>query len=523
MNQPRTQTRKYWESDFVITDADVDQIYNRFLEAERPQTVNQVARAIMEYRLAEERNRIKQLLSGRKVYQPQNDYAVGDELVFPALRFATGTIKATRDGHEPQLGLFKVIAVALNGKQREFAAEFPGDHTLNLEEETDEGAYFDPMADVDLEELVQRYGPSVAQKVADSLSGRKEFVRLGNLWFVKALMAEVNVGHLHLAEAVLEVNEGGPLATSEIMGYLDMDEGLDPEVRRFSLDYALLMDDRFDEVGPPGKVIWFLRRLEPDGVREVPDRLRYSPIDHSPTLLTPQMVLLERELDDEWSTLETAASAQPTILSLTYPHRWAGTLPLSAQTRPLFPTGTSARQRVILIDEQTQAEIPAWVVQEYRYVLGLADWYEENEIPIGGFITLKPGPELGVVLIDFDRRRPKREWVRLASVVDNRLKFELERRNVGCGYDDLLIVGTDFVAAVDAIARRAEANERGLASLLHEIFPELANLNPQKTVHSKTLYSGINMLRRVPPGPLFAELIRNPAFEPVGDHYWQQV
>jgi hypothetical protein len=297
---------------------------------------------------------------------------------------------------------------------------------------------------------------------------------------VKGLMAEVNVGHLHLAEAVLEVNEGGPMATTEIMDYLDMDEGLDPAVRRFALDYALLNDDRFDEVGPPGKVAWFLRRLEPDGVREVPERLRYTPIPYSPAILTPQMVLLERELDDEWSELEPVDSAQPTILSLTYPHRWAGSLPLSARTRPLFPTGISARQRVLLVDEQTQAEIPAWVVQEHRYILGLSNWYEENEIPIGGFITLKPGPEPGVILIDFDRRKPQREWVRLASVVDKRLKFELERRSVGCGYDDLLIVGTDYVAAVDVIARRTEANNRSLGSILQDIFLELANLNPQK-------------------------------------------
>jgi hypothetical protein len=46
-------------------------------------------------------------------------------------------------------------------------------------------------------------------------------------------------------------------------------------------------------------------------------------------------------------------------------------------------------------------------------------------------------------------------------------------------------------------------------------------MNPQNTVHAKTLYSAINMLRRVPPGPLFAELVRYPAFQPVGDHYWR--
>ena len=60
-----------------------------------------------------------------------------------------------------------------------------------------------------------------------------------------------------------------------------------------------------------------------------------------------------------------------------------------------------------------------------------------------------------------------------------------------------------------------------LSTLMADVFPSLAGLTPQNTVHAKTLYSAVNMLRRVPPGPIFAELIRNTAFKAVGDHYWQ--
>jgi hypothetical protein len=151
----------------------------------------------------------------------------------------------------------------------------------------------------------------------------------------------------------------------------------------------------------------------------------------------------------------------------------------------------------------------------------LGDWYEENGIPIGGFIHLKAGPEPGVIYLGYDRRRAQREWVRLATAVDNHIKFDLMRRSVGCGFDDLMIVGTDVVTAIDALRRRAESHQRSVASLIAELFPELAEANPQNTVHAKTIYSAINMLRRIPPGPLFAELVRHPAFQSVGDHYWQ--
>lgn len=517
MNQPQTQTAEYWGNDFQITDSDIEEIYNGILEAERPQTAGQIARVIMEYRVAEEKARLKQVLTGRSIYQPKNSYSVGDELVFPALKFAQATVTNVREGYDPQIGKFNVISVELNNKKREFAADYTGDHILNVE--NSDG--FDPFSDVDLEEIYQRFEAQVTAKVTQALEKREAFVRLGSQWFVKELMAEVNIGHLHLAEAVLEMNEGGPLPTTEILVHLDMDAGLDASVQRFSLEYALLHDGRFDEVGPPKKVSWYLRRLEPEGVKTPPELLEYAPIAYDQSVLSPQLLLLERELDDEWSDLEAAKTVQPTILSLTYPHRWAGTLPLSSQTRPLFPSGISARQRIILIDEQSEQQIEAWIVREHRYIYGLSNWFAENEIPIGGFITLKPGPEVGIVLIDYDRRRPQREWVRLASVENNRLKFDLERRSVSCGYDDLLIVGTDYVAALEAYARRVSANQRSLSSLLTEIFPELARLNPQQTVHSKTIYSALNMVKRVPPGPLFAELIQNNAFQPVGDHYWQ--
>ncbi len=516
MNQLQAQSHEFWASEFTVSESDIEQLYNHFLEAQLPQTAEDLARVIIAHRVAEENSQIKQLLSGRTIYQPKSAFEVDQELVFPAMKYAFGSVKSSRQGYDPRYGHYDVIAVEIGARVREFASNLPGEHQLNL----NDGEEFDPFVDIDLEDLYTRFGSIVAKTTVRALEERDEFILLGDSWFVRGLMAEVNIGHLHLAEAILEVNEGGPMSTDDIMRDLDMDAGLATEVRHYSLDYALLADERFDEVGPPGRIEWFLHRLEPDAVRVVPERLRYSSMSFDRALLSPQLLLLERELDDEWSDLAPETVAQPAILSLTYPHRWAGTLPLSARTSPLFPTGTSPRQRIVFVDESDGEEIVAWVVKEHRYVFGLKEWYQKNKLPVGGFITLKPGADAGVVLIDFDRRRAKREWVRLASIVDNQIDFELERRSVGCGYDELLIVGTDYVTALDALARRFEANQRSLSSLLVGIFPKLAKLNPQETVHTKTLYSAINMVRRLPPGPLFAELIKNPAFQPVGDHYW---
>ena len=516
MIKAQTQTPEYWEKEFHLTDSDIEQLYNHFIETEKPQTIEQLTAVLINHRVNEEVRKIERTIKDRQMYQPQNSYEVGDKLVFPALDFVQGTVMGLRSGFNPQEGDFQVIAVEIGAKTREFVAAYMKPHILS----TDDGQNLTELLDLDKDLLYETYGKAVEEKLGKSLTEHSEFIELGSQWFVKSLMAEINVGHLHLSEAVLEISEGGPMSVEEILPNLDLDPGIDPAVQKFSLNYALKNDGRFDDVGGKGKVAWFLRRLEPKEVQETPGRLIYKPIEYDRLSLTPQLRSLELELDDEWSQLETSQKSQPAILALTYPHRWAGTLPLSSRLKPLFSPGSSPRQRVVLADEETEEKIVAWVVPEGRYIFGLGDWYNKNKIPVGGFIHISPMDQSGVFTLGYERRRPKREWVRLATSQGNRIHFELERRSIGCGYDDLLIVGTDVVAAIDALWRRADANQRSIVSLLIELFPTLSALTPQNTVHAKTLYSALNMLRRTPPGPIFAELVNNSAFQTVGDHYW---
>lgn len=517
MIQAQTQNADYWVSKFTLTDSDVEQIYNHFLEVEQPQTSEQITRVIIEHRIREEVRQAQRMMADRAIYQPKNGYAVGDELVFPVSNFAQGTVTAVREGYNPEFGKFNVITVEFNGKAREYASDFVGDHALNSAEQAELATF----VETDPAPIVARYGRQVARTVEAALKQKPDFVRLGKEWFVKSLLLDINIGHLHLSEAILEMAGGGPLRVDEIAPQLDLDPAIEPSVQNFSLNLALLNDGRFDEVAPVGEVAWFLRRLEPPEVQEPPARLVYRPVAYDRALLSPQLIALEEELDDEWSDLEAPEMALPAVFTLTYPHRWAGTLPLSSRLLPIFPRSNAPRQRVVFVDDETQEEIVGWVVREGRYVFGFKDWFDANSIPVGSFLHLAPGPEPGKIMLGYERRRSQREWVRLATVTDNRVQFTLDRRTIGSGFDDLMIVGTDVVAAVDAVWRRAEANQRGIASLLLEIMPSLASQNPQNAVHAKTIYSAIQLLKRVPPGPIFAELVRNPSFQLVGGHYWQ--
>ena len=162
--------------------------------------------------------------------------------------------------------------------------------------------------------------------------------------------------------------------------------------------------------------------------------------------------------------------------------------------------------------------MPGWVVRERRYVYGLKEWYEAHGIPAGAYLELARGDEPGTVVIRQRSRRPRREWVRIALPVEGRLTFEMRKELIACEYDERMIVTEEDSDAVDMIWERTQ--ELSLSEVTAALFPELAKLSPQGTVHAAALYSAINVVTRTPPGPLLAELVASGTYAPVGDNYW---
>ena len=521
MIQRATQTPEYWGSAFSIVEQDIEHLLNLFFEDELPRADDELALGVVRRRCQHEEAAVSRELSKGMLYQPKNIYEAGQRLVFPAFEYAVGNVAVVRDGRNPEYGPFQVIRVQFEDKsEREFAANFPYPHRLNEQSagtlpESDNSMLRSP------EDLYQMYGAQVCEKLVAALRKRPEFVNLFGRWFPADLVAEVNVGHLNLAEAVLDVAGGGPLPTETLLRDVGLPREINKHLQEFSLNYALHKDERFDEVGPTGEVLWFLRRLEPPEVLYPPRRLICEPISYRRELLDEALVRIERELDDEMSQLSAPDEPPDEVtFALTFPHRRVGTIPLSPTLATLFPTGRTRRIRFTFEDARSGQRWPGWVVREHSYAFGLDTWYEANDVPVGGWVQLSRSDEPGVVMVDLESRRPKREWVRVASVKDGKLVFEMLKRQMTCEYDELMVAAVDDAASVDNLWVRFDEQRRPLADLLQDIFPQLARLSPQGTVHSKTIYSAINILRRIPPGPLFAELVVHPFFRPVGDGYW---
>jgi hypothetical protein len=161
------------------------------------------------------------------------------------------------------------------------------------------------------------------------------------------------------------------------------------------------------------------------------------------------------------------------------------------------------------------------VVRQQRYVAGLGPLYKKHKMPVGAYVSVRQGDSPEKIVVDFRAHRPRTEWIRLITPKNNQITFENHKRSIGAEYDDLMIVGVEDIAGVDALFQPTHSNRRNLTGLLRTLIAELSRLTPQGTVHAKTLYSAVNVFRRVPPGPIFATLVNEPDFENVGNHYWK--
>ena len=506
----------YW-TDLQITRQDVEYLHNHLFELETPLTARELVSVFVDERIRAERLATQQRRqAGGKTYFPKESYQVGDDIIFPALNWKHGKITGVRPGTNPEIGSFDVLTVDMgNGSERLFASNLPS-HSLNDQPETIEEEGFNA------EEILRTHGSALEKKIESAFQDDDDLVRIAGRWFPRALLVDVNVGHLNLAEAVLDMAGGEPLPTQALLKDIAMPEGINPKLAEFSLNLALQEDGRFDEVGPAGEVLWCLRRLEPEEVRDAPLYLRYSPIEFDRADLTPQMLNLEAQLDDELSEAEALSpeGVKEVTVSLIFPHLRSGTLPLSARVRPLFPTAyESPRVRFTLVDGKTKQKMPGWVVREHGYVFGLREWYKANDLMPGSLVRIRRSDNPGEVIIEVKAYRTK-DWVRTVIIgADGGMVFAMLKQSISAEFNDRMAFAIPSLEAVDQLW--LQDRKRPFEKLVADMIREMSKLTPQGHVHAQELYSAVNIVRRVPPAPLFALLASKPEFTHVGDLHFR--
>jgi hypothetical protein len=511
---PLTLSPDYWQT-ISLGKKDLEFISTHLFENEIPLNEAELVPILVEERIRDEREAlVKQQKSSGSLYLPGERYQAGERLVFPALDWKKGKVTNVRPSVNPTLGDFEVIEVEFeDGLARRFAAGL-GDHKLNQPVEISEDDQQLNPANV-----LKAHGSELEQKMTAALIEDKALVQVAGRWFPRALLVDVNVGHLNLAEAVLDEAGGKPLPTHALIEQVEMPGNVNPKLIEFSLNYALQEDGRFDEVGPVGEVLWFLKRLEPEDVRQIPAPLRYTAIPYDRSVMTQAMFALESELDDELAEDEPPSKeVNEVVISLSYPHWRAGTLPVSARVRGLFPTAYyTSRVRFTLVDGVSHEEIPAWVVRQHGYVVGLRKLFQKY-----GLTPVSKGKKLGQVIVTPKTRRPMRDWVRTVLVgSDGRIVFAMLKQNITTDFNERMMIAVPDAAGVDEASSQIAKQRLSFEQLVTDMMRELVKLNVQGHVHAQELYSALNIIRRCPPGPLLTYLASDPKFKHVGDMHFR--
>lgn len=519
MIQRKTQTAEYWQA-FTLTPEDLEFLHTTLLDAGQPLTSTELAQALVTERCRREESELRAELTRGVFYQPKKHYAVDDKVIFPALDFRLGQVITVRPGENPEYGDFEVITVDFgpDRRQRSFAAGLAAPHKLNADVP-------DLLASADLaspERLLDGVAAGVSATLEQALAAQPDFAGFENRWLMKDLLAEIHIGHLNLAEAAIEMNSTA-VDTQTLLHDLDLPTDISEETLAFSLNSALAADGRFDQVGVGEERRWYLCRLEPPEALTIPEPLRYQTVEYDFAALPPDLRQLAFELDDEWSenlvgSVAARAAAQSATAMLIYPHLAAGTLPLNRRARPFFPKGHGTRTMVTLIDGRWGNRFSAWVNHEGRYIAGLRPWFEKHKLTAGTYIVLERRDDSGEIVVDFRPKRMRREWTRWAQVADERLDIQLRKQEIACEYDEQMVIGGDEkIEDLRGLRESAYYRQMSLRNLVFEIFTDLAGLSQQGSVHAKTIYSALNVVRRLPPEPIFAALAADERLEKYGD------
>lgn len=511
--------QNYWDV-FTFSSNDLEFIYNHLIEIELPQTTQELIQDLICERIRSEKQKLEKLQHGLGItYTPNQNYKPGQELIFPQLNWKPGVVTSVREGKNPDIASFSVITVQFEDENKLLFAAGLENHILNNPVEfNDDDPLLDPVY------VLRIYQQELCAKLDQALESNPDLVRIARRWFPRTLLVDINIGYLNLAEALLDMNGGGPLPTISILDQIDLPSDANANLIEFSLNLALEEDVRFDEVGPSGEVLWFLHRLEPIGVQQTPKFLQFHPLEYDSSPVEEMIQLLDPQVVDELESIESPSSNSRTAtFSLIYPHWRVGTIPLSRSMTHFFPTAfESPRVLFSFIDGDTNNKFPGWVVRSSKFVFGLENWYKSQGVIPGSYIHIERGKTSGEVIIRSEKRRSTRDWVRTALVgTDGRIVFAMVKQTVTTMFDERMAVYIPNIEGIDSLWSQNANQKYTLEQIILMLMNELAKLNPQGHVHVQELYAAVNIMRRCPPSLIITKLFESAKATNLGNLYFR--
>jgi hypothetical protein len=162
--------------------------------------------------------------------------------------------------------------------------------------------------------------------------------------------------------------------------------------------------------------------------------------------------------------------------------------------------------------------MPAWVVRGHSYVFGLREWYKSHALIPGSLVAVRRGQKPGEVIVEAKTQRASKDWIRTLIVgADGGLVFAMLKQPITAEFNDRMAIYVPDFHALDPVWEK----KRPFDELVVSVMREVTKVNPQGHVHAQELYAAVNLVRRVPPAPLFALLASLPRFIHVGDLHFR--
>ena len=102
-------------------------------------------------------------------------------------------------------------------------------------------------------------------------------------------------------------------------------------------------------------------------------------------------------------------------------------------------------------------------------------------------------------------------WTQIGS--EGRADIQLRKQEISCEYDEQMVIGAE--KSEELAKLRSLHGATSLPDLVFEVFSDLAGLSG--SVNAKTVYSAVNVIRRVTPEPVFAALAADERLERLPD------
>jgi hypothetical protein len=177
---------EYWSS-IQVTPQDVENLHTFLFERETPLTTRDLVSEFVEARIRFERQAAENKhKSAGKSYLPREQYAVGEDLVFPALEWKRGRVAEVRPGANPSVSGFDVLTVEMeDGGRRMFAARLDS-HLLNdAQLSASEGS------EIDLASILQEHGSHMMEKLEAALGADEGLVQIAGALVPRALLIDI--------------------------------------------------------------------------------------------------------------------------------------------------------------------------------------------------------------------------------------------------------------------------------------------------------------------------------------------